>query len=106
MPLLIRSSVGCSVRYFLTLPLEFGIRRYILWPNSPLGYEVKALACFEDTLVCGRSYPSRLRDADGRNSECPQLNHEQYRRVGVQLASGYAGSTPGMFDDFRSFYLS
>ena len=48
-----------------------------------MGHEIEALACLEDAFVCGWSHPPRLRNADGRNPECPQLDHEQYRRAGV-----------------------
>jgi len=101
-----RPLVGCSVCHLLTLPLKFGIRRDILWSNYPLGHEIEALARLEDTLVRGWSHPPRLRDADGRNPECPQLDYEQYRRAGMQVVGGYVGSTPGAFHDFRIFHLS
>lgn len=104
MLLLIEPLVGCSVRYFLTLPLEFGIRWDVLWSNSPLGHEIEAPACPEDASICGWPHPSHLRDADGRNTECPQLDHEQYRRASVQLVGGYVGSTPGVFYNFRFFH--
>lgn len=97
-------SVGCSVCYFLALPLKFGVRRDILWSNSPLGHEIKALACLKDTPVRRWSHPSCLRDANGWNSECPQLDHEQYGWVGVQLAGGYAGPASGMFDNDIWFF--
>ena len=76
MLLLIKSLVGRSVGYFLTLPLEFSIRWDILWSDSPLGHEIEAFACSEDASVCRRSYPSRLRDADGWNPERSQFDHE------------------------------
>jgi len=104
--LLIEYSVGRPVRYFLTLPLKFGIRRDVLWSNSPLGHEIETLACLKDAVVRCRSHPSSLRDADGWNPECPQLDHEQHRWAGVQLVSGYAGSTSGVFHDIRFFHLS
>lgn len=88
--------VGCSLRHFLPLPLKFGIRWDILWPNPPLGHEIETLARVEDTSVCSWPHPPCLCNADGRNPECPQLDHEQYGRVGVQLAGGHVGSTPGI----------
>ena len=103
---LIGSLVGCSVCYFLALPLKFSIRWNILWSNSPLGYEIETLACLEDTFVCGWSHPSRLCDANGRNPERSQLDHEQHRWAGVQLVGRYAGSTPGMLYNIRLFRLS
>jgi len=65
------SLVGCFICYILALPLEFGIRWDILWSNTPLGHEIKTLACIKDTAVCCWSHPSRLRDTDGWNPECP-----------------------------------
>ena len=104
LPLMV-SLVGCSVCHFLTLPLESGIRRDIFRSDSPLGHEIEASARLEDTFVCGWSYPPRLRDADGRYPECPQLDHEQHRRAGLQLVGRHVGSTPGISSDFRLFHL-
>ena len=71
MLLLTEHLVGCPLRYFLTFPLKFGIRRDIFRANSPLGYEVEALARLEDTAICRWPYTSCLRDADGWNPERP-----------------------------------
>ena len=91
------SLVRCSVCYFLTLPLKSSIWRNVLRSNSPLGHEIQALARPENTFVCCWSHTSRLCDADGWNPERPQLDYKQYGRAGVQLVSGYVGSTPGIF---------
>ena len=68
--------VRCPVCHFLAIPLKSGIWRDILWSNPPLGHEIEALACLEDAVVRSWSHPSRLRDADGRDSECSQLDHK------------------------------
>jgi hypothetical protein len=83
MQLLTELLVGCSVCHFFALPLKSGIRRDIFWSDSPLGHEIETLAGSEDAFVCGWSHAPRIRDEDGRNPECSQLNHEQYRWAGV-----------------------
>ena len=93
--------VRCPFCHLLTLPLKSGLWRNVFRSNPPLGHEVQALARPEDAFICCRSHTPRLRDADGRNTERPQLDHQQHRRVSVQLVGGYVGSTPGTFHEAR-----
>ena len=97
--------VRCSVSYVLTIPLKSGIWRNIFWSNPPLGYEIKTLARLENPVVCGWPHPPHLRHANGRNSERPQLDYQQYGRAGMQLVGGHVGSTSGSSFGARSHIL-
>jgi hypothetical protein len=87
------------------LPFKSHLWWDVLGANSTMGYPIKASASFEDASIRCWTHASRVCYADGRNPECTQSDHKQYRRVSLQLVGRYAGTTTGKIS-FRSMNIT
>lgn len=70
------ATVRRIIRGVLTVPFQLDLRGDVFWANITLGYALKASTGVEDAALCCWTHPSCIRDADGRNAECSQPDHE------------------------------
>lgn len=97
--LLTLAELTCVVRrhlsHLLPLPSHPYLWRLLLWSDPPLGHTSEAAASPQDAFIRNGTHLPDLCDEDGRYAECEQSHIKQYRWDDMQLAGGYACSTPG-----------